>query len=373
MSLEVFPLDERADDWDELLATMPVRQQDVYFGSAYLLLWQRNGDGRAHGAVFRRGKTRILYPFLMRPLHEVGCLGDEWSDHSDIQTPYGYGGPLVSRGSGDEQGLRLFRREFVEWCRAHNVVSEFVRFHPLLDTHLGMEPYLDVRRANTTVWCRTDCTTGERLSNLSSSTRRGVRKARAAGLELQVEDDADAYREFARLYRSTMERRGASPYYLFDDRYFEDFRGLLGPAQSLLTVRHDGRMAAGALFMRSQPFIHYHLGGSDTELLPLRPNNLLFFEAMTWGCSRGQVAMHLGGGYQAGDELFRFKSGFSPLRASFYVGRAVHDDEAYAWACAARDRAAGTGPDAARKPAGAPPADTAGYFPAYRAPLPADG
>jgi hypothetical protein len=360
MSLEVFPLDERATDWDDLLAAMPVRQQDVYFGSAYLLLWQRNGDGRAHGAVFRHGKTRVLYPFLLRPLSEVAWLGDEWSDHSDIQTPYGYGGPLVSRASGDERGLRLFRQAFAEWCREHNVVSEFVRFHPLLDTHLGMEPFLDVRRANTTVWCRTDCTTGERLQNLSSSTRRGVRKARAAGLEPRVEDDPGAYREFATLYRATMERRGASPYYLFEDRYFEDFRELLGPAQSLLTVRHEGKLAAGAVFMRSQPFIHYHLGASDADLLPMRPNNLLFFEAMTWGCSRGQVAMHLGGGYQAGDDLFRFKSGFSPLRASFYVGRAVHDAEAYEFACAAREGTAGK------------LADT-GYFPAYRAPLPAPG
>jgi hypothetical protein len=360
MSLEVLILDEHADEWDELLAAMPVRQQDVYFGSAYLLLWQRNGDGRAHGAVFRHGKTRVLYPFLLRSLREVPTLGDEWTDYADIQTPYGYGGPLISRGSGDEHGIRLFRQAFGEWCREHNVISEFVRFHPLLDTHLGLDPYLDVRRANTTVWCRTDCTTGERLQNLSSSTRRGVRKARKSGLELRVESDPAAYHEFARLYRATMERLEAQPYYLFGDDYFDDIRELLGPAQSLLTVRHDGKLAAGALFIRSQPFIHYHLGGSDPELLPLRPNNLLFFEAMTWGCSRGQVAMHLGGGYQAGDELFRFKSGFSPLRASFYIGRAVHNDEAYEWACAARERP-GTQPAAA------------GYFPAYRAPLPRAG
>jgi len=356
VSLEVFPLDDHAQQWDDLLADMPARLQDVYFGSAYLLLWQRNGDGRAHGAVFRHGATRVLYPFLLRPLGDVPWLGEKWSDYSDIQTPYGYGGPLISRGSGDEHGVRLFREAFAEWCRARGVVSEFVRFHPLLDTHLGLESSLEVKRDNTTVWCRTDCTTGERLENLSSSTRRGVRKARKEGLEVAVETEPAAYHEFAQLYRATMERRDARPYYLFGDKYFDDFRELLGPAQSLLTVRHEGKMAAGAVFMRSQPFLHYHLGGSDAGLLPLRPNNLLFFEAMSWGCSRGQVAMHLGGGYQAGDELFRFKSGFSPLRASFYIGRAVHDAEAYQQAVAAR---AG---------AGAEPAD-AGYFPAYRAPL----
>jgi len=356
VSFEVLTLDERAQEWDELLAAMPARQQDVYFGSAYQLLWQRNGDGRAMGAAFTHGATMVLYPFLLRPLSEVAWLGEEWADFSDIQTPYGYGGPLVHRQSGDEHGVRLFRRELGQWCRDNGVLSEFVRFHPLLDTHLGLEKDLAIRRANTTVWCRTDGTVGERLANLSSSTRRGVRKARKEALTVEVETSPESYREFARLYRATMARRDAIPYYLFDDRYFDDFRELLGPAQSLLAVRHEGTMVAAALFMRSPGFLHYHLGGSDPEYLSLRPNNLLFFEAMTWGCSRGHVALHLGGGYKAGDELFRFKSGFSPLRASFYVGSAVHDAEAYERAAAARARAGKV-------------ADPA-YFPAYRAPLP---
>jgi hypothetical protein len=364
MSLEVFTLDDHAQRWDDLLAEMPARLQDVYFGSAYQLLWQRNGDGRAHGAVFTYGTTKALYPFLLRPLRAVPWLGDEWSDFTDIQTPYGYGGPLISRASGDEHGTRLFREAFAHWCREHGVVSEFVRFHPLLDTHLGLEPFLDIGRHNTTVWCRTDCKTGERLANLSSSTRRGVRKARKEGLTFEIETEPAAYREFGELYRATMERRDAQPYYLFGDSYFDDFRELLGPAQSLLTVRHEGKMAAGAVFMSSQSFIHYHLGGSSADLLPLRPNNLLFFEAMTWGCSRGQVAMHLGGGYQAGDELFRFKSGFSPLRASFYLGRAVHDPEAYERATAARATAMKGANGEGKKPA-----DAGDFFPAYRAPL----
>jgi hypothetical protein len=353
VSLEILTIDERAAEWGELLAGMPARQRDVYFSPGYLQLWQRNGDGRAHGAIFAHGDTLVLYPFLLRDLAEVPHLGAAFAGLSDIQTPYGYGGPLVHRHTADEHAVRLFRQAFAEWCRDHGVVSEFVRFHPLLDTQLGMERYLEVVRANTTVWCRVDCSSSERLQALSSSTRRGVRKAREAGLRASIETSDAAYARFTELYRATMTRRNAAPYYQFGERHFADFRRLLGERQSLLCVWHGDTIVAAALFMRSQEFIHYHLGGSDAEALSLRPNNLLFFEAMQWGCNVGASALHLGGGYRPDDELFRFKAGFSPLRARFCLGRAVHLPDEYGRAAAARAAA---------------PVDDPSFFPAYRAP-----
>ncbi len=320
MNLRIVALDEDAAAWDEALAAMPARQRDVYFTSGYLLLWQRYGDGRAYGALFSHAETTVMYPFLLRELADVPYLGAGFAGLRDIQTPYGYGGPLVHKRGGDEHGVRLFRQAFAEWCRDNGVVSEFVRFHPLLDTQLDMEPYLEVVPANTTVWCRTDCSPADRLQALSGSTRRGVRKARAAGLQASVETSDAAYARFAELYRATMARRDALPYYLFGDDYFADFRALLGDDQALLCVRDGERIVAAGLFMRSRDFVHYHLGGSDAEALALRPNNLLFFEAMQWGCSVGASALHLGGGYRPDDELFRFKSGFSPLRAQFSLG-----------------------------------------------------
>jgi Acetyltransferase (GNAT) domain len=356
VSLEVLALDEHTAEWDEALATMPARQRDVYFTPGYLQLWERNGDGRARGAIFTHGDTLVLYPFLLRDLGEVPCLGRSFAGLSDIQTPYGYGGPLIHRHATDEHAVRLFRQAFVAWCREHGVVSEFIRFHPLLDTQLGMEQYLDVVRANTTVWCRVDCSPSERLQALNSSTRRGVRKAREAGLRVSIETSDAAYARFAELYRATMARRAATPYYLFGDAYFADFRSLLGERQSLLCAWHGDTIVAAALFMRSPEMIHYHLGASAAEALPLRPNNLLFFEAMQWGCNVGASALHLGGGYRPDDELFRFKAGFSPLRAQFCLGRAVHLREEYERAAAARG--------------GAARIDDPDYFPVYRSPLP---
>ncbi|GEM_PF-441091 len=442
----VLDLERERSEWDARIADLPLDLQDVYFTAGYHLLWQRHGDGRACGAVLETDTGTVLYPFLLRPLEPV--LGPQWADRCDLSSAYGYGGPLVHSthrkaaettaptttlppaersedlavshaAAADPDRRRLLaelRRRFAGWCAERGVVSEFIRFHPLLQTERDMPPGpldaggdcspkdeaagggrsamgsstvepepdgempparvggagtgaggVEVVPANETVWCRLS-TPEEHRSSLSSSTRRNLRKAERAGLTCTAEDDDSAWAAFMDLYTDTMKRRSASDYYLFPRRYFDDCRELLGDRAALLCVRRPaqsvgdrrtgaGAIVAAALFLRSPQAVHYHLGGSDAAALAERPNNLLFVTAMDRGAALGATRMHLGGGFRSGgdDELFRFKAGFSPLRSRLYVGRCVHDQEAYARALQAwRERGGG---------------DPGGYFPAYRAPL----
>lgn len=441
----VFDLELERSEWDARIAELPLGLQDVYFSSGYHLLWQRHGDGWARGAMLDTDEGAVLYPFLLRPLEPV--LGPQWADRCDLSSAYGYGGPLVhptqreapdtvsrtaagpltespdaldalGAAADDQVRLRLLaglRTRFATWCAEHGVVSEFIRFHPLLRTERGMpggapaagechgveesageghgmgspaverEPGaempppgsgddrrgvavgIEVVPANETVWGRLS-TPEEHRSALSSSTRRNLRKAERAGLTCAEEDDDGAWAAFIDLYTDTMKRRSASEYYLFPRRYFDDCRKLLGDRAALLCVRRPaqgdgdqrsgaGTIVAAALFLRSPRAVHYHLGGSDAAALAERPNNLLFVAAMDWGAALGAARLHLGGGFRGGgdDELFRFKAGFSPLRSRLYVGRCVHDHEAYERALQMWRERGGV--------------DPGGYFPAYRAPL----
>jgi hypothetical protein len=415
MPLRVLDLERDGAAWDAALRSLPPQLHDVYFTAAYHLVWQRNGDGAARGAVFENAGGTVLYPFLQRPLDALPFLGTAWRGRCDITSAYGYGGPLTAV-SGEEPPalpgrsaaadvaaaadagtpaapaasaarsrlLAAFRAEFCAWCRDEGVVSEFIRFHPLLQTELGLavaasadvaaadstgdaSPALEVVPANITIWRRLS-TPEEHRATLSSSTRRNLRKADRAELTFGVETSNEAWARFTELYTETMRRREASGYYLFPPRYFDDCRELLGDAAALLTVRRPapagevgggepGEIVAAAFFLRSERAVHYHLGGSDSAALGERPNNLLFVGAMDWGAELGAEAMHLGGGFRAGgDELFRFKAGFSPLRARFHMGRCVQDEAVYEEAVSAWRAAGGE--------------DPGGYFPAYRASLP---
>lgn len=385
MEFDVLDLSREGAGWDERLSSLDAELRDVYFTSGYHLVWERNGDGAARGAMLETSEGNVFFPFLVRRLADVPALGREWRDYLDITSAYGYGGPLVSTRDGRPADatrcvrlLALFRAEFSKWCREQRVVSEFIRFHPLLENEVGFLPRatccpraaaerpdapVEVVPANVTVWARLS-TPEEHRRTLSSSARRNLRKAERAGLTFQIEAGAQAWTDFRRLYTETMRRRSAGDYYLFSERYFDDCRRLLGDGAALLGVRRPpaddtpGDLVAAALFLRSVRWIHYHLGGSDPDALAERPNNLLFVGAMDWGASLGAFGMHLGGGFSSGgdDELLRFKSGFSPLRARFHLGRCIHLPEAYDDAVECWRQSGGT--------------DSGGFFPAYRADVP---
>ncbi len=357
MSFDVLALAERASEWDALLEQLPPRQRDVFFTSEYLLLWEERGDGRALAAVFADGKDLILYPFLLRDLEKVDYLGAEFAGLRDIGSPMGFGGPLI-RQRTSEEAVAAFRAALDDWCRENDVVSEFVRFHPLLETRLGMQKYLEVEEAGRIVWCRLDQSSCSITDRLSAVTRRNVRRAREAGVTCGVETSEKAYDRFAELYLENALRRKALPAYRFDAAHFARLRRALGPQQVLIGARYQKELIAAALFVRGADFVHFHAMGVDRASSRLRPINLLFFEAMQWACDQGAKAINLGGGYRGDDEFFRFKVGFAHQQAPRRVGRAIHRFEDYARAEARRDDQ-GEILDC-------------GYFPVYRAPLPSD-
>jgi hypothetical protein len=357
VALRILALDEARAEWDRTFESLPDRRRDVYFSSAYALVWERNGDGRAMGAIWEEPGARILYPFLLRDLARLeGGFADGLFD---ISTAYGYGGPAVDAPSADRGTVARFRAAFDSWCRENRVVSEFIRFHPLLENHRVFEPHLEVIPVGETVWCRVDLADDELVAAMESGHRRNLRKARNAGIEARVAAGPEAYDAFRELYSATMSRRNAASSYFFGRSYFESFRDLLGDRQALLGVWLGDEMIAGGLLMRYGAFSHYHLGGSSAAHLGLRPNNLFFYQSMLWARESGAEVLHLGGGYRRDDDLLRFKRGLGTGRATFAVGRAVHLRDAYDRLCAAR---------AARVGSVSP-----GYFPVYRAPAASEG
>ena len=355
MSLNVIPLEERGAEWDALLDRLTPRQRDIFFLSAWYVLWQRRGDGRAMGAAYEDEEGLILYPFVLRDLSSLDYLGEEFAGYYDARTPFGFGGPLVEHKTPDET-IIAFRQAFSDWCRDNNVVSEFVRFHPLLDTRLPFERHMECDEAGQVVWCRFDrgaCRVGDQLTQ---TARRNVRHARDAGLSCRMETSDEAYERFGELYMDNAVRRRAPLAERFDGAHFRAMRDALGDAQALFGVRHQGEFVAGALFLRGADFAHFHVMAADRRIASLRPANLVFFEALQWARGLGVTAIDLGGGDRGDDEVLRFKSGFAPLRAPRFVGRAIHLPQTYIQASKRRDALGGI--------------YDCDYFPAYCSPLP---
>lgn len=342
--LKILTLNE-AGKWDELVRSMP--RHDVYWLSGYVKAFEIHGDGEPllfygeAGGV--RGINVVLRRDVARDVHFQGKIPA--GTFYDFSTPYGYGGWLTE--GGDAAGLLL---EYQAWTREQGIVSEFVRFHPMLKNHEGLEGFYAVRQLGEVVHMALE--SPEAIwQNLSSKNRNMIRKAQKNGVSVRIDDSPEAYRRFQEIYNETMRRDEAEAYYYFEDAFYDSVRQDLPERAHLFCAEKDGQTIASSIMLKEGPYMNYHLSGSVREYSSLAPTNLLLYEAACWGLANGCKTLYLGGGVGSGeDSLFKFKRAFYRGELNhFYIGSRVWDQEKYDSLCALRESPARS------------------YFPAYRA------
>ena len=113
-------------EWNELILKLPVEKRDIYYTKEYYLLQKRkNCESKMFVYENERGDMAI-YPFLKRPIEQNIFQGEFF----DIETAYGYGGPLAT--SSEVNFLEEFETSFLKYCAEENIIAEFIRFHPLI-------------------------------------------------------------------------------------------------------------------------------------------------------------------------------------------------------------------------------------------------
>ena len=319
------------DEWNGYLARL--HKSDLYFLPEYHEACEANGDGQALAFVASEGAQLLYYPFLMRPIDTIGKFPVKgvWND---LSTAYGYTGPLSSP-EADPSFLARAWSDFSGWCNANRVVSEFVRFNPLLNNHKIEIPQMKISLDRETVLLPLNLTSQQLWESYSSVQRNMVRKAQTRGLVALETDVATHLPIFKRLYEATMLRLNSDDYYLFKEAYYQSLLAGLDDKLRLFVVFKDQQAVAAALFFLHQDVMHYHLAGTDLVWRDAAPNNLLLHTAAEWGRTHGIRCLHLGGGRtpQAKDDLLRFKGSLSKHRLSFYTGRRVHEPTVYQELC----------------------------------------
>src|SRR3989338_8773267 len=97
---------------------------DIYFSPAYGKIWAQTEQAEFKLFKYEKENYRVVYPLLIRKIDAT------WQD---VTSPYGYSGPLSNR---IDPGLyQEFRLNFNNWCQQNHIVSEFIRFHPLLKNY----------------------------------------------------------------------------------------------------------------------------------------------------------------------------------------------------------------------------------------------
>lgn len=303
---------------------------DIYYLNGYARSLEIHEGGTSFLITFSHGGERLCYPVIQKDIAKAPGFSallpeDTWYDW---ETPYGYGGPLTDSGTLSPSAQKQFLDQLTDYCAEHRVVTQFLRFHPMLANHSVLSAVTDTRYMRDTIYIDTS-SPDIILANLDSKNRNMIRKAVRSGVYCEARSITE-YRSFMALYRKTMERNGAETYYFFDESYFEGLCHFLGKDVSILYAFLDGQPISGAIFFHANGAAHYHLAGSDPEFRRIAAGNLLLYDAALRACENGDKTLHLGGGMSPDDNLFGFKKQFNKTgRREFWIGRNIFHADGY--------------------------------------------
>jgi CelD/BcsL family acetyltransferase involved in cellulose biosynthesis len=147
----------------------------------------------------------------------------------------------------------------------------------------------------------------------SPMTRRNTRRATLADLELRLaEREEDLTRVFYGLHVRTRRRLGipVQPRRFFRLLWRHGLERGLGHA---LLVLERGRPLAAGVFLVERGTVVYKYGASDERAWSLRPNNLLFAEAIRQACDEGRRTLDFGRTDVADEGLRGFKASWGAV------------------------------------------------------------
>lgn len=307
---------------------------DIYFEPNYGKLYEKIEGGISTLYEFKGGYGKVHHLFIKR---EINIAVDDtiWYD---LITPYGYGGPIITECEEGNEKLLVgeFNKSFQQYCIENNIVSEFIRFHPICDNAMNFNSMYDVSYIRKTVGTKINNDEDFMISEFSKSTRKSIRRALKSGVTYRITENPHSIETFKEIYYSTMDRNNASVYYYFDDDYFNECLRCFRKNILYIEVLYDDKPIAAAFYFVYGNTIHAHLSGTLEEYLKLSPAYVIKYATATWARENDIKLIHYGGGTtnSEDDMLYKFKKKFTEDTIfKFHVGKKIWNKDIYEKLC----------------------------------------
>lgn len=336
MSLLVIGLDEE-NRWNEIVKEFS--DYDVYYLAEYVKAFQIHGDGEPQLIYFNNGNLSAMNVVMKRDIsiHKGFSNFLDKDTYFDFATPYGYGG-FIFEGKYSKQDVEQLNNEYSVFCKENNIISEFVRLHPVIANGTKVDDMYSVQKLGNTVTIPLH-SKKQIWEELNKKNRNVIRKAEKSGVEIYCGRSTKLMEEFIRMYNKTMDKDSAQDYYYFKEEFYESMLKDLKDHFLIFYAQLDESIISMAVIMFCNHQLHYHLSASEQAYQKYAPTNLLLFEAACWGCENGYDTFHLGGGLGSKeDNLYKFKKSFTKCEdTSFFIGKKVFNQEAYEHLCSLND------------------------------------
>lgn len=302
---------------------------DIYFTKEWGIVNEIIEDGEARVFQLKTENGSIKNIFILRKIPFLV----EGKQYYDITTPYGYGGPIIESyvsGKKDEL-IQEYEEKFTEYCKKNDIVSEFIRFHPILKNYLDFKKIYNIEYLRHTVG--TDLTKENPVEEeFSKSCKKYVKKAIKNGISYEIIENPDSLIEFIEVYKSTMNRKNAKEFYYFSDEYFKKCVGYFSENIVFIKVSLNKELIAAGFYLKYGEILHAHLSGTRAEFLEFSPAYILKYAITLWGKENGYKLIHHGGGTtnDLNDNLYQFKLKFTKNTIfDFYIGKKIWNENIY--------------------------------------------
>lgn len=316
--------------WIPYTENLTLHCSDVYSSYEYHKVFELLGDGYATVFYFEENDNKAFYPFMVNSVNKIGYQLER--KYYDIQGVYGYGG--VISNCYKPSFINAFYNSFYKHCQRNDIISEFVRFNPLLETMIFSRDHLkvcydretvviDLKKDYNDIW----------NSEYTRKNRHRIRKAINNGYHLQIIKNPDEVEveKFMFIYNFTMEKVNAAPYYFFNKEFFYNiFRYLRKNVLLFNVLDRDNEIVCSSIFLQNDNYLHYHLMGR-CPAADYTVNSYLIDQAVRYGISEGLKYIHLGGGRtsKVDDSLLKFKKEFSKDTLNYFIGKKIINHDIY--------------------------------------------
>lgn len=293
---------------------------DVYYLPGYVKAFQIHGDG-----------IPVLVHYYCESLEGMCVYFKRVIDdkYVDLITPYGYGG-FIFEGDMSDSNIHNFYNEYILFMQSHNIVSAFIRYHPILKNADLFRNFSLVVDLGHTIDI---CLDSKDLiwENIKSKDRNLIRRAKNNNVVISHSRDSSLFDVFRTIYNVTMDKDGATSYYYFEKEFYDSIASDLKDNHEIFYASFEGKIISMAIILFANRKMHYHLACSDSTYRYLASSNLLLYEAACWGSEQGFNVFHLGGGVGAKEDgLFKFKKAFNKKSNNiFSIGKQIFDKNVY--------------------------------------------
>ncbi|WP_282180465.1 peptidoglycan bridge formation glycyltransferase FemA/FemB family protein [Maribacter stanieri] len=312
---------EHKEKWVEQLAK--IGNTDFYFTYDYHHLSKSEGE-QPILLKYTQDSLTILLPLLIRNIPDTPYI--------DATSVYGYAGLLTNSNSSNFNVLK-FQNSLKAYLLEKNIVSVFSRLHPFMDAQEDLlEGLGEITEQGMVVYLDLTLPIDIQRANFNRRLKTYLNKARKVCTVIEGNHQEDL-NKFIELYHENMRRVDATDSYFFNEEYFERIMASKDYTPQLMICKDNEtqKTIGGAIFIKKDNIVQYHLSGLDADFFDLNPIKLIIDEMRLKSVEEGYSYLNLGGGRGGSNEdsLFRFKSGFSKDYKDFKLWKYIVNQELY--------------------------------------------